>query len=207
MTVIGTIRRSSASVDPQLLGHHPELVVVARQDPSRPATLLEVGLARAGATASTGRRDRECPLRCIRRHARFIAAGSLGAIKTRSSAADSSVVERNRRSLRHRARIERRDLVVLQVGVDEARRRVLAGDHLDGAAIDADRLQPRAILGEVLADRSRPAPAARPGAPDCRRYSPRCRPAAASASRPETTRSGRASCPAGCGPETGRGRP
>ena len=60
--------------------------------------------------------------------------------------------ERDRRGVRHRTRIERRDLVVLQVGIDEARGRVVAGDDLDGPAVHAVRLQPGAILGEIFAD-------------------------------------------------------
>ena len=53
----------------------------------------------------------------------------------------------------HRTGIKRRDLVVLQVGIDEARGRVVARDDLDGPAVDAMALEPGAIFGEVFSDR------------------------------------------------------
>ena len=84
---------------------------------------------------------------------RFIAAGSLGAISDQVVRARPRVsMSEIERRLSHRAGIEGRDLVVLQVGVDEARRRVVAGDDLDGPAVHAVALEPGAILGEVLAD-------------------------------------------------------
>ncbi len=52
----------------------------------------------------------------------------------------------------HGARVEGGDLVVLQVGVDEARRGEVAVDDLDAVGVDPLAFEPGAILGEVLAD-------------------------------------------------------
>lgn len=54
----------------------------------------------------------------------------------------------------HGPRVEGRDLVVLHVVINEARRGELSGDWPKAAEVDPVLFQPCAVLGEVLADRS-----------------------------------------------------
>ena len=139
--------------DPQLLGHHPELVVVAGEDlrPLEPGLQLlgghpgglhrgvvEVGDAEPGAfLGGPGHR-----------------VGGVGGDQDEVGLAEAQPVQRARRRVLHRPGIKGGDLVVLEVGVDEARRGEVPLDDLDPLGDDPLRLQPGPVLGEVLPDRT-----------------------------------------------------
>ena len=67
--------------------------------------------------------------------------------------ARAGLLERELRGVRHRARVERGDLVVVAVAAAEERRAELARDLADERRVDAVLLEPLAVLREVLAGR------------------------------------------------------
>jgi hypothetical protein len=62
--------------------------------------------------------------------------------------------ERQLRRVRHRARVERRDLIALHVSAAEERRGELVWHLLDERRVDARRLEPPAVVIEVLSCRA-----------------------------------------------------
>jgi hypothetical protein len=78
-------------------------------------------------------------------------AGIVGRHDRQIAVADAA--ERELAGVGHRARVERRDLVVVLVGAAEEGRRELAGHLHDVRGVDAGRLEPAPIFAEVLAGR------------------------------------------------------
>ena len=174
-------RQDRLLVEPGLLPDQLELVVVAddegRAQPAHPQ--LVAGHARALLTRipDEGNPQRAALLRVLQHRARIVRRDD-------RQAAAPARAERQLAGVRHRAGVERRDLVALRVGAAEERRGELVRRPASRAT--CRRRPPRASGGSRRSP-ARPSPsgaAARRAAPACRRCSARSRRAACPSCRP-----------------------
>ena len=107
----------------------------------------------------------------------------------------------------HRARMERGDLVVVEVGDDERLRRVRARHVAHAVDGDAERVEALAVVDRRRRRSSPSRPARRRCAAGCTRCCRRSRPTRGASRRSGTTPTARASGRAGCAARNGRGTP